>query len=304
MKDSNAISVVQFTVAVEAVPLVEEILTAQGLAFAVWRNPEATVSAARVYCGDRDEAEQQQQELAHIFGRIPGLAEQIRDWNVREEKREDWAETWKAYFHAFRASERLVVKPSWEPWQGSDDDIIVELDPGMSFGTGYHGTTRACLGFIDELAHRLGCVSFLDAGCGSGILSLAAWKLGYRPVVGFDHDPQAVQAARENLLAAGIAEPEIHLADLENAQFPQTFRVVAANILAPVLISHADRLLGFLDRLSHPSYLILSGILNAQYAEVKNRFESLGLREIDCRTVDEWTSGCYEAAGAGSSRGV
>jgi ribosomal protein L11 methyltransferase len=212
----------------------------------------------------------------------------------RTMRQEDWTESWKKHFHTFRASERIVVKPSWESAEKAPGDIILELDPGMCFGTGYHGTTKACLQFLDQLQKEVGSeASFLDAGCGSGILSIAARLLGYLPVFAFDNDQQAVLTAQENLLKAGFSEVVPTMAELEEYLPPKPCRVVAANILATVLIQHAEQILKFMATDGKPTFLILSGILNQQYADVKRRFENLGCKEINTITIEEWSSGCF-----------
>jgi ribosomal protein L11 methyltransferase len=203
---------------------------------------------------------------------------------------EDWSETWKRHFHAFRASRRLMVKPSWESCATRPGDIVLEIDPGMTFGTGYHGTTRACLEFRDALAEELGPVPMLDAGCGSGILSLAAGRLGYRPVYAFDHDPDAVRMTEHNVGVDAAVVPV--LADLGEYVPPRPCRLVVVNILATILCRHADRIVSFVDR-TGGGHLILSGILTEQYDDVKRRFEKAGATEAEARTRHEWRSGHF-----------
>jgi ribosomal protein L11 methyltransferase len=155
----------------------------------------------------------------------------------------------------------------------------------MAFGTGKHETTKACLQFIDEEAAQGG--SFLDMGRGSGILSIAAAKLGYGPVVGFDVDQEAVDASVENAAKnrvaveffkyglGGIAKKELPKADL-----------VAANILGPLLIRFADEIVE-----SVKSRIIISGILNELYPEVLAAYEARGFKELSRKTIGEWTTG-------------
>jgi ribosomal protein L11 methyltransferase len=274
-------------------PAVDELIAGLDLPAAAWSNPETGATWVRVYCGTAGEASVTARQLAggvQSISRIFGLpCPEIKRQRIRKQ---DWAENWKQYFHPFRASRRLVIKPSWESYRARSGDIVLEIDPGMSFGTGYHGTTRACLEFMDELSTELGPVSFLDAGCGSGILSLAAAKLGYEPVVGFDHDPGAVMVARENLERAG-AKAKIDVCDLAQVVPAERFRLICANILAVVLLEHAENLISFLADDGSPAYLILSGILESQYAEVKTKFEALGLAETRTQKIDEWQTGCF-----------
>ena len=121
----------------------------------------------------------------------------------REIEEEEWEEAWKEHFHPLRVGERLVVAPSWRDYAASASDIVVRLDPGMAFGTGHHPTTRMCLELI-ETALEPG-MDVLDVGCGSGILSIAAARLGARSVVGLDLDQTAVRAAKRNILENGVS---------------------------------------------------------------------------------------------------
>ncbi|MCJ8330176.1 MAG: 50S ribosomal protein L11 methyltransferase [Lentisphaeria bacterium] len=120
-----------------------------------------------------------------------------------EIQREDWAESWKKFFHSLQISERILIKPSWEE-SDSTAECIIEIDPGMSFGTGQHGTTSACLQFIDAITAVSIPKSFLDMGCGSGILSIAASKLGIAEISSFDFDPLAVEAAEKNTVIINV----------------------------------------------------------------------------------------------------
>ena len=116
----------------------------------------------------------------------------------------DWQNAWKEHFTLLRVGERLVIKPSWIDYEPEDDDILVELDPGLAFGTGYHPTTYTCLEAMEKMVNPSTIV--LDLGCGSGILSIAAVKLGAHRVVALDIDPQAIQASRQNFERTHITE--------------------------------------------------------------------------------------------------
>ncbi len=289
-------------VTIEAVaadgPLLQEMLAALEIDNqSMWLSAELDRCVSRVYCEDAVAAKSMATRLQEALEFWqPLLTGGAPVFGVGELKREDWAECWKKYFHTFQASKRLVVKPSWEAYSASPGEVVLEIDPGMSFGTGQHGTTQACLQFLDDLAAELGPVSFLDAGCGSGILSMGALKLGYRPVVAFDYDPQAVEIARENLERAGCQDVQLCQADVAEFVAQQPFRVVVANILATVLLDNAEGLVALLDRDSRPSYLILSGILIEQYGDLKARFQALGLEEVRSTVIKEWQSGVFVLA--------
>lgn len=279
-------------------PVLEELLAAIGLQPASTHNTDTGDFRLELYCESAAEAES---DAARINACMDTwrtvLPDQPPTLSVHPLEREDWAEVWKRHFHAFRVSPRLVVKPTWHAWDGTPADIVLEIDPGMSFGTGQHGTTRACLQFMDRLAYELGGVPFLDLGCGSGILELAAWKLGYRPVRGIDHDPAAVGVAVENLGRTGACGIDLRCADLRDFVACEPSRVVVANILAHVLEAHAERIVACLDRGVPRSYLILSGILDEQYAGVRSRFLPLDIHEQETVTLDGWTTGLFVTAG-------
>lgn len=290
---AGTLSVCEFDVSAGDFALVNELLPAIELDFAIWRDWIKGNATFRVYSVPEEEAATRKKVAAMLDtcgDLFTGATPELRQSSI---DREDWSETWKEHFHAFRASRRLVVKPSWETFEAEADDVVLEIDPGMTFGTGYHGTTKACLQMIDELADTLGPVSFLDAGCGSGILSLGAAKLGYSPMFAFDHDPDAVRMTAENLAAAGITHVRPEAADLAGYSPPRPCRLVVVNILAGVILKYADRIVSFVDRSTAPGNLVLSGILTDQYPDIKSRFEALGCVERETRTIDEWTSGRF-----------
>jgi ribosomal protein L11 methyltransferase len=198
---------------------------------------------------------------------------------------QDWAESWKRFFHVERVSERVVVRPTWEPYAARPGECVIDIDPGMSFGTGQHGTTRACLGFLDLLASRNPRRSMLDMGCGSGILAIAAFMLGFTPVHAFDNDPDAVAIAREN---AALNQADIAFATCDLAANQVQADVVAANILAPVLIQAAAAIAA---AVRPGGALVISGILDSQYAAVRAAFEARGFSEQENVLIDEWRSG-------------
>jgi len=163
---------------------------------------------------------------------------------------------------------------------------VVSLDPGLAFGTGKHETTRACLEYIDELADAGG--GMLDMGCGSGILSIAAAKLGYSPVAGFDVDPEAVEASRENAEANGVNVDyrRFALGSGRAGGWEGTYSLVVANILGPLLIRFADEIAPAVGR-----HLVVSGILTEIYEEVLSAYRARGFAEVSRKTLGEWTTG-------------
>lgn len=207
---------------------------------------------------------------------------------------QDWKEAWKRHFRTQRISERIVVKPTWARCEASPGDCVITLDPGMSFGTGLHPTTRACLRFLDRMSRNGRQGSLLDAGCGSGILSIAAAKLGFAPVVAFDHDATSVRICGQNLQQNGVEHVvRCCTADMTCPPFARAFSVVAANLLADILTANAERLAGLVSN-EPGSTLLLAGILSEQYPRVREIFETLSFVERESATEAEWTSGRLE----------
>lgn len=219
------------------------------------------------------------------------LGEAPREIKHTQIRREDWSESWKKYFHTFRVSERLVIKPSWEEYTPEPGDILLEIDPGMCFGTGSHGTTRGCLEYLDQLSQQLPSgATMIDAGCGSGILSIAARKVGFGRIFAFDYDPQAVAVSQENLALAGITDCELAEGDVHTIVPPFQADVAAVNILAHILIEAKENIL----RLVRPGgVLILSGILDSQYPDVVAAFTAAGCQEVSNHHLNNWATGYF-----------
>ena len=200
---------------------------------------------------------------------------------VREE---DWAESWKRFYKPFRLGSRLVVKPSWESWEASPDDLVIELDPGMAFGTGTHESTALCMELME--AHRpQGDV--LDVGTGSGILAIAAARLGAARVLAIDIDPVAVQVAGDNVRINGLADRvSVRRGDLL-AGIGERFDFACANILAGVIIQLAEPL----KRHLRPGAVFLSsGIIRDREDEVAAALAQAGYRVIDVARRGEWVA--------------
>ena len=209
-----------------------------------------------------------------------------------ELKKEDWSEKWKEFFHVEKVSERLVIKPSWEEYAPIEGEVVVEIDPGMSFGTGNHGTTKACLQLLDKATLTIND-SFLDMGCGSGILSMAASKLGVRKIDGFDYDENSVKIAKENLVLSKCENVNLSVQNLYEIKPDYSYSLVIANILAPVLMDNVKTIVGSLSK-ENSSMLVLSGILHEQFKKVKELFENEGLELMECRRIDKWSTGLFK----------
>lgn len=211
--------------------------------------------------------------------------------SVKQVPHENWAESWKRHFKPLEISRRLIVLPSWSKRRAKNGQAVVVLDPGLSFGTGHHPTTAFCLEQIAARRDEMRSQRLLDIGCGSGILAIAAAKLGYAPVEAFDFDPEAVRVAKANA-AVNKVSFAISQRDLTRMPFrsPKKADVVCANLIYDLLIQERDRILA---RLAPGGTLVLAGILRAQFPNVQRAYESAGLQLITSRAAKEWRSGAF-----------
>jgi ribosomal protein L11 methyltransferase len=196
----------------------------------------------------------------------------------------DWTDAWKAHYVAQRIG-RVVIVPSWVDEPLREDEVAVTLDPGMAFGTGLHPTTRGCLWLLQEVNPMPATV--LDVGCGSGILSLAALRLGAARAVGLDTDPLAVSAAVENAERNGVADRFEARAGSVDPRPAQAYPLVLANLVAAVLVDLAPALAG---HLTPGGILIASGIIEPRADEVIEAVRATGLRPVQRRDDGEWVS--------------
>ena len=200
----------------------------------------------------------------------------------------DWADAWKRHFPVTRIGRRIVIRPSWRRHRPSPGDVVVVLDPGMAFGTGLHPTTRLCLEALEGLADegRLAGARVLDVGCGSGILSIAAARLGASRVVGLDVDPIAIEATAANAARNRLGRAiDGRLGSLPSGERP--FGVVLANLIASLLV----RLAADLAReLAPDGRLVASGIFRDREADVRQAFEAAGLEIAGRHAGEDWVA--------------
>jgi len=201
---------------------------------------------------------------------------------------QDWAEAWKAHFHPLRIGRRLVVKPSWEGFEAAPDDIVLEIDPGMAFGTGTHPTTAMCMAIMEDRL-RPG-MAVCDAGCGSGILSVAAARLGARLVEAWDVEEEACQATSENAARNGVQDRiRVSCRDAAEGLFasPARFELVVANILAEFVLAHAAALACAVA----PGGIVLAGGIPAgREEECRRALQAKGLVVEDTRRMEGWVT--------------
>ncbi len=196
---------------------------------------------------------------------------------------EDWANSWKAYFHTDKVGERIVIQPSWEEYDPQEGEVVLRLDPGAAFGTGTHPTTAMCLRAMEKLI-KPGMTVF-DVGTGSGVLAIAAAKLGAKEVRAVDYDATAVRVARENIEANGVSDVvSTAESDLFSA-IPGRAGLVTANLIADLVI----RLLPDLGaHLETGGALLASGIIESRAQEVREAAETAGFFVAEDHEEKEW----------------
>ncbi|MDD2336832.1 MAG: 50S ribosomal protein L11 methyltransferase [Geobacteraceae bacterium] len=202
---------------------------------------------------------------------------------------EDWSTSWKEHFKPLRVGKHLVVKPTWEDFPAGPEDILLNIDPGMAFGTGTHPTTMLCLTVLEKVLFGLRTeeksLTALDVGTGSGILTIAAAKLGIAHISAVDIDPEAVKIAQENCLLNGVEE-QVSVSDTPLAMVTGSFDIVLANILAEDLVRMAPDLVA---RVNPGGLLILSGILIEKETMVIDGYGNSTMTLAEVSREGEWS---------------
>jgi len=204
---------------------------------------------------------------------------------VSEVDEEDWATSWKKYYKPVQISERFWIKPSWEEIPENNQQLVIELDPGMAFGTGTHPTTILCIKALEEVIK--GGEEVIDVGCGTGVLSIAAAKLGAKNVLALDLDSVAVESAGQNI-AINSVDNRVRVRQNNLLEgIDQQVEVIVANILAEVILRFIDSAKGLLKE---KGYFITSGIINTKADLVREALEEAGFRIVKKLDQEDWVA--------------
>jgi ribosomal protein L11 methyltransferase len=262
-------------------------------------NAETKRATVSVYCESRKEwSPMVARSLAEGLARTRECGLDIGSAKIsfQRVRREDWAESWKRHFKPIAINSTLLIKPSWSKQKPKRGQAVVVLDPGLSFGTGQHATTRYCLQQLAGMRRRGMRQSFLDIGTGSGILAIAAVKLGFSPVEAFDFDPEAIRVAQANARKNRVRH-RLSLTRKDVTKLPlksnRQYDLICANLIFDLLIAEAGRII---KRLEPTGRLALAGILTSQFAGVERAFVKLGLRCLHTQVEGEWQSGTFAFA--------
>ncbi len=284
----------------ETVPAVTQLFGRWGRGGAVVEQiaDDSAGSTVKAYLlAEEDEALRQVEIGLALLRRAYGSADtgRLPELRIRLLTETDWAEAWKAGYDVLRIGRRLVIRPGWRDYTPQPGDLVIELDPGMAFGSGLHPTTRLCLEALEN--HLRPGQAVLDVGTGSGILAIAAARLGASHVLALDTDPLAVQIARENVArnyVESVVHVEVGTLEISNPKSPwpagqdgQISNLAVANILAETIIELAPALAA---QLSPAGILIASGIITDRADAVVASLRESGLLPVERRDDGDWVA--------------
>lgn len=251
-------------------------------------DPGETFDPARAFivraffsADERDTLTRAEQGLWHLAQLRP-----MSDPQTRELAEEDWAEAWKKYYTILHIGKHLVIKPSWLEYSSQPDDVVIELDPGMAFGTGLHPTTRLCM--IGLETHLTGTPRVIDVGTGSGILAITAAKLGARDILALDTDAVAVETTARNIGFNHVADfIRVEQGSIDADKHCNQFDLICINILAEVICELAPALA---TALRAEGIVIASGILATKAVYVVEAFKTVGISIIEQTQEEDWVA--------------
>lgn len=245
---------------------------------------KGNATVVKAYFSEEDNIEEVLKYIDERLSELKEMGINLGEGKLESEKvhEEDWANNWKKYYKPSKVGEKIVVKPIWEEYEEKDGELVVNLDPGMAFGTGTHETTRMCIQSLEKYVKEESVV--FDVGCGSGILAIAAAKLGAKKAVGVDLDPVAVESSLENVQYNNLDNIEILHGNLVEV-IEGKADVVVANILAEIICILTDDVKRVLKQ---NGYFITSGIIHDRVDMVVDKLEASGFEVIEKNRDGEW----------------
>ena len=245
----------------------------------------------RAYLEVNEQLEETRQKLEESLFYL-GMIRPLPALSYKQIADQNWMEAWKQYYKPILIGQRLLILPAWME-SPEPNRVAIKIDPGMAFGTGTHPTTQLCLELMENAFVKGQTSKVIDVGCGSGILAIAAWKLGAKEILGVDIDEESVKNSRENADTNGVGEELIlgvgSVQEILDGKFKFTKApLVVANILAPVIVRLFDA--GMADLIEENGAIILSGILFEQEQSVVEAGQAHGLRMIERREMGDWVA--------------
>ncbi|MBE6376344.1 MAG: 50S ribosomal protein L11 methyltransferase [Lentisphaerae bacterium] len=269
-----------------------ELLNALELDFSSFFDRENCTVRHTVYSVSEAGAKENKERLTAALAEWHEFGVELSMGEIFTIAKSEWAEAWKKYFKPVEISEKLLIRPSWLDDAPRSGQKVLEINPGMSFGTGQHATTNYCLKCIDRFAGDK--KTLLDAGCGSGILAIAGALLGYEVIDAFDFDPEAVTVSEENAGLNKVGD-RINFSVGNAADWqgrPEKYDLVCANILGHLLIAFRFNIVSWV---APGGILVLSGILDRDFDKVSAAFAEVGMKELERFRDKDWTSGIFSA---------
>lgn len=245
---------------------------------------KGAVAVVKAYFAEEDDIENILNYVNEKIEELKSIGLDLGEAKVESEKmyEEDWANNWKKYYKPTKVGERIVVRPIWEEYKEANDELVLVLDPGMAFGTGTHETTRMCIQSLENYVKEDSVV--FDVGCGSGILAIAAAKLGANKAVGVDLDPVAVESAKENVGYNNLDNIEVLYGNLVEV-IDGKADIVVANIIAEVICILTEDVKRVLK---DDGYFITSGIIHDRVDMVTKKLEETGFEVVEINKDGEW----------------